>query len=104
MGMGERESYLDRISSACSSPPSPYRTTPWYNSSLFSRTIVLKETATSPSAIAMLLRMFGSLDVSKMGKSRGWFASQICELTQTNLLNESVATARSVAFCPKTFG
>jgi hypothetical protein len=59
---------------------------------------VLNETATSPSAIAMLLRMFASREVSRMRKSRWWFASQNCELTQRNLLNESVATARNVVF------
>jgi hypothetical protein len=76
---------------------------PRYSSSLFSSMMVLKETATSPSAIAMLLRMFGSRDVSRMRKSRWWFASQNCELTQRNLLNESVATARSVVFCSNYF-
>ena len=71
---------------------------PLYSSSLFSSTIVLNETATSPSAIAMLLRMFASREVSKMRKSRWWFASQKLELTHRNLLNDRVATPRKVVF------
>ena len=74
---------------------------PRYNSSLFSSMIVLNDTATSPSAIAMLLRMFASFDVSRIRKRRWWFVSQKFELMQRNLLNDSVATARSVVFCPK---
>jgi hypothetical protein len=74
---------------------------PRYSSSLFSSMIVLNETATSPSAMAMLLRMFASFEVSRMRKRRWWFASQKLELMQRNLLNESVATARSVVFWTK---
>ena len=47
---------------------------PQYSSSLFSSMIVLNNTATSLSAIAMLLQMFKSFDVSRIWNSRWWFA------------------------------
>ena len=39
---------------------------PLYSSLLFSSTILLKDTATSPRAMTMLLRMLGSLEVSRI--------------------------------------
>ena len=44
---------------------------------------------------AGMLRMFASFDASKILKSR-WFALQKLELTQRNLLNNSVAIAHSI--------
>ena len=72
---------------------------PLYSSLLFSSIILLKETATSPRAMTILLLMSGSLDVSRILNSRRWCWSQNCELTHRSLLNESVAAARNVRFC-----
>jgi hypothetical protein len=45
------------------------------------------------NAITMLLQMFASREVSRLGKSRWWFALQNYELMQKNLLNESITMA-----------
>ncbi len=71
---------------------------PLYSSLLFSSMIVLNETATSPSAMTMLLRRSGSFDVSRILNNSLWCWSQNWELTHRNLLKASVAAPRRVRF------
>ena len=52
----------------------------------------------APSAMTMLLRMLASSEVSRI-LNNSWCWSQNCELTQRNLLNDSIGAARSVGLC-----
>lgn len=71
---------------------------PLYSSLLLSSKMLLKQTATSPSAMTMLLRVLGSFELFSRLNKIGCHSSQYWELTQRNLLSERTAAPRRIRF------